>query len=181
MKFKKTYIFTIIAIFISQIIYLNVPAESIQIEAEVYFSPQSSPKGGCIEHILYNIKKAKKTIFIQSYSFTSKEIAQALIDAASNGVKVILLIDSSYSKKPLTYKMSENFQVFVDKIEGIAHNKVIIIDDEIVITGSYNFSYAAENKNAENLLILKSRKLNKIYKENFFYRIDLKSTYELIL
>lgn len=50
---------------------------------------------------------------------------------------------------------------------SINHNKVIIIDGKIVITGSYNFSQAAETKNAENILIIHSPKLAALYEINF--------------
>ena len=48
---------------------------------------------------------------------------------------------------------------FVDAAHAIAHNKVMILDDEIVITGSFNFTKAAEERNAENLLIIRSKEL----------------------
>jgi phosphatidylserine/phosphatidylglycerophosphate/cardiolipin synthase-like enzyme len=56
---------------------------------------------------------------------------------------------------------------FIDSAHAIAHNKVIVIDRETVITGSFNFTKAAEQHNAENLLILKNKDLAKLYVENW--------------
>ena len=55
----------------------------------------------------------------------------------------------------------------IDSQHAIAHNKVMVIDEETVITGSFNFTKAAEEKNAENLLILKNRDLAKQYNDNW--------------
>jgi phosphatidylserine/phosphatidylglycerophosphate/cardiolipin synthase-like enzyme len=56
---------------------------------------------------------------------------------------------------------------FIDSKHAIAHNKIMIIDRETLITGSFNFTKAAEEKNAENLLIIKSKDLSKIYIDNW--------------
>jgi len=56
---------------------------------------------------------------------------------------------------------------YIDAEHQIAHNKIMIIDKETVITGSFNFTKAAEEKNAENLLILKNKELAKIYIDNW--------------
>nr|WP_272881473.1 phospholipase D-like domain-containing protein [Fundidesulfovibrio soli] len=56
---------------------------------------------------------------------------------------------------------------FIDAAHAIAHNKVMILDGKAVITGSYNFTKTADEKNAENLLIIKSEELAKIYAENW--------------
>ena len=56
---------------------------------------------------------------------------------------------------------------YIDAEHAIAHNKIMIIDKETVITGSFNFTKAAEEKNAENLLILKNKELAKIYIDNW--------------
>jgi phosphatidylserine/phosphatidylglycerophosphate/cardiolipin synthase-like enzyme len=57
--------------------------------------------------------------------------------------------------------------VKIDFVHDIAHNKIMIIDGEIVITGSFNFSKAAEDKNAENLLVIRDKDLPAKYTENW--------------
>lgn len=124
--------------------------------AQVY----CSPNGGATEAIVKEIGKAKSDILVQAYSFTSKEIAKALVDAHKRGVHTEIILDKSnrsqkYSAADFTFNMG--ILTFIDVEHAIAHNKVIVVDKETVVTGSFNFTKAAEEKNAENLLILKSR------------------------
>ena len=134
--------------------------------AQIYFSP----KGGCTDAIVKEIGKAKSEILVQAYSFTSKEIAKALVDAHKRGVHVETILDKSnksqkYNAADFTFNMG--IPTFIDSAHAIAHNKVMVIDKETVITGSFNFTKAAEEKNAENLLILKSKELAKQYIDNW--------------
>ena len=114
--------------------------------------------------------QAKSEILIQAYSFTSAPIAKALIDAHKRGIKIEAILDKSnvtanYSSA--TYISNNGIPVYIDAAHAIAHNKIMIIDRETVITGSFNFTKAAEEKNAENLLIIKSKELAKTYLENW--------------
>jgi phosphatidylserine/phosphatidylglycerophosphate/cardiolipin synthase-like enzyme len=133
----------------------------------VYFSPH----GGCTEAIVNQINQAKSEILIQAYSFTSKPIAQALIQAQRRGVKIIAILDkSNQTQKYSAARFLQNMDipVFIDDKHAIAHNKIMIIDNRVVITGSFNFTMAAENKNAENLLVLDDLPdLTRAYRENF--------------
>lgn len=129
-----------------------------------------SPGGNCQPIILNLINNTKKKILVQSYSFTSQNIAEALIKAHQQGIKVIILFDRSQitAKHSQIHKMKEaGIECHVDHVLGIAHNKVMIIDKEIVITGSYNWTNAAEMRNAENLLIIKDQSIANIYKSNW--------------
>jgi phosphatidylserine/phosphatidylglycerophosphate/cardiolipin synthase-like enzyme len=132
----------------------------------VYFSP----KGGCTEAVVKALDAAKLTIGVQAYSFTSAPIAKALVDAHKRGVVVVVILDKSQR----TEKYSEadflahaGITVWIDDQHKIAHNKVMIIDMETVITGSFNFTKAAEEGNAENLLVIASPDLAKRYYANF--------------
>jgi len=133
----------------------------------VYFSP----RGGCTDAILSQINQAKTEILLQAYSFTSQPIAQALIRAHQRGVRISAVLDKSnrsqkYSEA--TFLRNMGIPVFIDDKHAIAHNKIMIIDDRVVITGSFNFTMAAENKNAENLLILDDLpEITRSYRENF--------------
>jgi phosphatidylserine/phosphatidylglycerophosphate/cardiolipin synthase-like enzyme len=114
-----------------------------------------TPGGDCTDKIVQTINAAQKTINMQAYSFTSKKIAYALEDAERRGVLVNVIYDAenfnpmgfSYAKLVTT----SGAKCSVDSDVSIAHNKVVIIDNQIVITGSFNFTYAAEHNNAENL------------------------------
>ena len=133
----------------------------------VYFSPN----GGCTDAILCQISQAKTEILLQAYSFTSKPIAQALIQAQKRGVRITAVLDKSNRRQKYsaaTFLKNMGIPVFIDDKHAIAHNKIMIIDNRVVITGSFNFTMAAENKNAENLVILDDLPdLTRSYQENF--------------
>ena len=121
-----------------------------------------SPKGGCTVAIVKEINQAKSEILIQAYSFTSKPISQALLDAYKRKVNILIILDKSqeqekYCIAPLLY--NSGVSIVIDSKHVIAHNKIIIIDQKTLITGSFNFSASAESSNAENLLIMKDNKL----------------------
>ena len=133
---------------------------------KVYFSPH----GGATAAIVDEIGSAKSEILVQAYSFTSKEISKALLDAHQRGVHIEIILDKSnlsaqYNAADFTAHMG--IPTYIDAEHAIAHNKIIIIDGETVITGSFNFTRAAEEKNAENLLIIKSKELAKEYIDNW--------------
>ena len=133
---------------------------------EVYFSPH----GGCTEAIIKELNKAKNTVLVQAYSFTSAPIAKAVLNAHKRGVKVDVILDKSQRTdkySPATFFSNAGIPVKIDAQHAIAHNKVMIIDGETVITGSFNFTKAAEEKNAENLLVIRDRKLAEQYAKNW--------------
>ena len=134
--------------------------------SHVYFSP----KGGCTKAITDAIGQAKQSILVQAYSFTSYPIAQALIDAEKRGVKVEVIIDAKQiheKKVKIGLVAKGGVVVYLDGAHAIAHNKVMVIDGKTVITGSFNFTSAAEEKNAENLLILEDAALVAEYTNNW--------------
>jgi phosphatidylserine/phosphatidylglycerophosphate/cardiolipin synthase-like enzyme len=133
----------------------------------VYFSPN----GGCTDAILSQINRAQAEILLQAYSFTSKPIAQALLQAKKRGVKITAVLDKSNRTQKYsaaTFLKNMDIPVFIDAQHAIAHNKIMIIDNRVVITGSFNFTAAAETKNAENVLIMEDvPDLTRAYRDNF--------------
>lgn len=135
-----------------------------------------SPEGQCEKLALFAINQAKKEILVQCYSFTSKPIADALIEASKRGVSVRVLFDRSQIKAPYSqiHRLKKaGIKTKVDYVQGIAHNKVIILDRSRLITGSYNFSAAANNKNAENMLFINDRETAQIYRKKWVEREKL--------
>jgi phosphatidylserine/phosphatidylglycerophosphate/cardiolipin synthase-like enzyme len=133
---------------------------------EVYFSP----RGGCTEAIVRELNKSKSTILVQAYSFTSAPIAKALLNAHRRGVKVEVIMDKSQKTQKYssaTFLFNAGIPVKIDAQHAIAHNKVMVIDGETVITGSFNFTKAAEENNAENLLVIHDKKLAERYIKNW--------------
>ena len=159
----KAILLSIILLFVSS----NTQAIDIPLNttAQLYFSPN----GGATDAVVRAVEKAKSEILVQAYSFTSPSIAKALIDAHKRGVHVEIILDKTnrtakYSSADFT--AHAGIPTYIDSEHPIAHNKIMIIDRETVVTGSFNFTRAAE-KNAENLLILRSRELAKAYIDNW--------------
>lgn len=160
-------------LFISAILLLTITAPSFaraltlnNTPAQVYFSPN----GGATDAIVKEIVRSKTEILVQAYSFTSKDIAKALVDAHKRGVHTEIILDKinrsqKYSSADFTANMG--IPTYIDAEHAIAHNKIMIIDRETVITGSFNFTKAAEERNAENILIIKNKELARIYIDNW--------------
>ncbi|MDA8408224.1 MAG: phospholipase D family protein [Deltaproteobacteria bacterium] len=144
----------------------NAPSIGSVPPVQVYFSPN----GGCTDAIIKQIDEAKSTILVQAYSFTSTPIAKAFLEAHKRGVRVEAILDKSQRKEKYnsaTFLANSGLPVFMDGDHAIAHDKIMIIDGTTVITGSFNFTRAAEEGNAENLLIIRSPELAKLYTENW--------------
>ena len=126
---------------------------SVPSECKVYFSPH----GGCTEAVVNALNHATNSVLVQAYSFTSTPIAKAIVEAHRRRVQVAVILDKSQrSEKYSSADFLNNADVptFIDAKHAIAHNKVMIIDRQIVLTGSFNFTNAAEEHNAENLLVI---------------------------
>ena len=132
-----------------------------------------TPNKQCQSKIIHEIEGAKKSIYVQAYSFTDKEIATALVRAATRGVDVKVLLDKSNRKDNRSAKgilLHQNIPLRFDAPSGIAHNKIMIIDETIVISGSYNFSAAAYKRNTENVLVINNSPLATTYIQNWHAR-----------
>ena len=133
---------------------------------ETYFSP----KGGVTDAVVREIDAAGQTIFVQAYSFTSAKIAEALVNAQRRGVVVHVILDRSNATEKYSsadFLAHSDVPVLIDARHEIAHNKIMILDAQVVITGSFNFTKQAETSNAENLLIIRDRSIAQRYLENW--------------
>lgn len=143
--------------------------EYINVKCTVCFTPQEN----CTKNIIEKIDFAKNEILIQAYSFTSYPIYEALLRAKKRGVKIICIFDKSQENSAICLAMKEaKIDIWIDKMPGIAHNKIIIIDSETVFTGSFNFTKAAQFRNAENLLCIVDKQMTIKYKNNFQIRLN---------
>lgn len=132
------------------------------VDAQVYFSPN----GGATQALINAIAHAQKSIRVQAFLFSGSVIANALIDAHKKGVDVQVVVDTYGATSPKSKVkpvQASGVEVTVDDKHGTAHNKVMIIDEKTVVTGSFNFTSKAEKKNAENLVIMKSKDLASRY------------------
>ncbi|MDG7056062.1 MAG: phospholipase D family protein [Wolbachia endosymbiont of Meromenopon meropis] len=124
-------------------------------KATVCFSPEED----CAALIIDEIEQSEESILVQEYTFTLKAVANALINAKKRNVDVKIILDKSqlYSKYSVIKELfASGIPLWIDDKPKIAHNKILIIDNQKVITGSFNLSKAAQKDNTENLLIIKN-------------------------
>jgi phosphatidylserine/phosphatidylglycerophosphate/cardiolipin synthase-like enzyme len=148
----------------------KVPFPSVMIDGirvEVAFSPEDE----IAKRFLALITDAQESIFFMAYSFTSDEIGEAIRQRAADGLTVRGVMDGGQinSNTGSEYELLVQAGVDVRKDEsaGLMHYKAIIIDRSIVITGSYNFTASAEERNDENVVILHSGEAAAKYLQEF--------------
>lgn len=180
-KFLTIKAFASIAI--SSVFFIT--SANAKVFEEFYDAPKFKtcfvPGEDCCSEIVNLIEKAKRKILIQAYVLTDPNICDALIIAKNNGVHVEVIIDrrQAHIKNSLVSKLIHNkVPVWVDSKVSIAHNKVIIIDGYITITGSFNFTKSANKRNSENVIIIKDERLSERYEQNWEKR---KKVSDLIL
>ena len=131
----------------------------------VYFSPN----GGALDAMLQRIRGAKKTILAQGHLLHSRRLAGALVRAHQRGVHVQVMLDAHAQRfdppgLAVEHLMVAGIAVWLDDHhDGWAHDKIMVLDEEIVITGSYNWTVAAEKDNSENLLVIHDPHLAQLY------------------
>lgn len=131
-----------------------------------------TPAEQCIDLIVNSIESAKTSIMVQAYGFTSSPIINALLQAKKRGVDVQVILDKSDTKSRNSQSVAKiiseaGIPVYIDYKPSIAHNKVIIIDRLLVMTGSYNFTASAESRNAENIIFAHSSETAVKYIDNW--------------
>ncbi len=134
---------------------------------EVYFSPDD----GVSNHILTLVGSAQQSVYFMAYSFTADELAEVLLARAAAGVEVKGVFEADqYSANIGTefdHLLDGGLPVRLDGNPDHMHHKVILIDGQIVITGSYNFSANAEEVNDENVLVIHSASVASLFLAEF--------------
>lgn len=141
-------------------------------DVEVAFTP-----GDAIDHlVIAAIERARSEVLVHAYTFTHRRIAQALVAAKRRGVAVSVLADReqarSVPQNVLPELVAGGVEVWLDGNFQAAHNKVIVIDADgahpTTITGSFNFTIAAQRHNAENVVVLHDNAaVAKAYRDNW--------------
>ncbi len=138
------------------------------VTVETYFSPED---GDLIEaRIVELVNDADSSVYVMAFNMTSDDIGEAILDRYNNGVDVQAVFENTgslteYAEMPRLGCAGAN--VRQDGNPGVLHHKVIIIDKEIVVTGSFNFSNSARDDNSENVLIVHDPNFAKAYLEEF--------------
>ena len=174
MKIEKCKIPLILALCILQFAFFT-SAASAAMAVQACFSPQ----GRCSSHILREIGQAQREILVAVYAFTNEELAWALVKASQRGVKVQVVVDQEFDATSGGSKRSflEQQRIPIRRVSGLdkgkgpglMHQKFAVIDGRVVLTGSYNWTVAAENFNNENLLLFRDAgPLAEEYRKEFF-------------
>lgn len=132
---------------------VNIETEETEAQVEVYFSPED----GVAAQIREELSEAQSQVRFLAFQFTSEELADALIDLQRSGIDVSGVMEDRYAGASYSQRdrlRSGGVTVHTDANPYIMHHKVIIIDDQTVILGSYNFTGNAEDNNDENILIV---------------------------
>lgn len=128
-----------------------------QVPAGASYQLGFSPGGQSLDVVLQGIASARASILVAAYSFTSKPVALALLQAHKRGVKVAVVADEKENGKrysAVTFLANQGVPVRLNGNYAILHDKFMVIDGAHVQTGSFNYSAAAVDRNAENVLLL---------------------------
>ena len=151
---------------------LNIQSVPTAKQVDVGFSPDGSAEA----NVLKVIGSAKSEIQMAAYEFTSKNVMNALINAKNRGCNVSVIFDEqttletkygkeSYQRKLVAFMAQSGIAVRLDGQHAIQHNKYLIVDNQHVETGSFNYTVAATKNNAENSIVLwNSPDLAKVYR-----------------
>ena len=172
---KRAVVAAAVIVFVIDLIRTGAQAEMV---VQACFSPQ----GKCSAHILREIELAKKELLVAVYAFTSDELSNALVQAKKRGVVVQIVVDREFdltnqnskgkffdAQKIPVRRVSGTKPKHPEKDAGLMHQKFAVIDNRIVFTGSYNWTYSADSLNDENLLVFRDAgPLAEEYRKAFF-------------
>ncbi|MBI1892191.1 MAG: phospholipase D family protein [Burkholderiales bacterium] len=172
LRFCRLLICVCSALAVAQVEAVEVESMPAQGSLQAAFAPWDN-----IENLIADvIDGANRQVLVQAYLLTSKRIAETLIVAHRRGVEVKVLVDAEQLVKAESSRAPDlhaaGIAVWLETAYQNAHNKIIVVDaaapDATVITGSYNFTWTAQHKNAENILIArKNPALAARYAENW--------------
>jgi phosphatidylserine/phosphatidylglycerophosphate/cardiolipin synthase-like enzyme len=131
----------------------NLPSQSAVMASEVAFSPDPA----ALQLVLKGIRQARRSIHLAAYVFTSKPVATALLEARRRGVEVAVVADKQENQRQYSatrFLANQQLPVRLNGKYAILHDKFMIIDQQHVQTGSFNYTASAASKNAENVLII---------------------------
>ena len=129
--------------------------------------------------ILNELENAQKSILVAVYWFTNHELFNILLEKLNDGLAVQLIIHNDYINNRDTglsfqYLIDKGCKLYFSDENNPMHNKFCIIDEKVLINGSYNWTYYAESKNRENILIIKEENPVILAFKNEFARLTIK-------
>jgi len=133
---------------------------------KIYFSPGTD----CLNAIIDAMRNARKTAKICVFTISDNRIGNAIIDMQMNGVDIQIISDNDkrFDKgNDIDYLFDKGIDIKLDTTSAHMHHKFAIFDDEVTITGSYNWTRSAETRNFENILVTDDKKVAKTYSKEF--------------
>lgn len=143
--------------------------DSSKSDIQVYFSPQDDVFENVLKELIF---KAKRKIYVSSFYLTHEKFISELIFAKKRGVEVLVLVDATSAngfKEKIIKLRKNNIPTIVEDWGGKNHEKTIMIDDEILIFGSCNFTKSGFYKNDENMLVFRNIEMAKFYSDYFLF------------
>jgi phosphatidylserine/phosphatidylglycerophosphate/cardiolipin synthase-like enzyme len=141
-----------------------------------------SPEGKCLEAIIDQLAAAQNSIELEGRSLTATSIADALISAKRRGVHVTLVLDAAQTSEhrdQVRKLVRAGIPISLDARHAVADNRVILIDEQVVITGSFSFAEVSAQENADNLLILRNQpQLQASYENDFRIHVAHSQPYD---
>jgi phosphatidylserine/phosphatidylglycerophosphate/cardiolipin synthase-like enzyme len=149
-----------------KVVYDKIIFNNILIEN--FFCPEDS----CAKRTINILESANETIYFMQFSFTDKNIANTIIKKYNNGIDVKGVMEKRSITKDSVFNLINDTigTIKHDKNPRTMHNKVFIIDEKIVITGSYNPSKSGDSRNDENVIVIHDKEIAQLYVNEF---IDL--------
>jgi phosphatidylserine/phosphatidylglycerophosphate/cardiolipin synthase-like enzyme len=161
---KRNIKYSIFAFFII-ILSITISISTLA-KTEIYFSLYDNPQ----KEIIKNINQAEAFINIAMYIFTDKEIAIPLSKARERGVKVRVYLDRDqvdYKYSQSRFLVQKGINTRISSNNYIMHNKFAIIDNRLLLTGSYNWTFSANHRNDENLMVIDDPDIIEIFQNQF--------------
>ncbi len=150
--------------------FLLLAAASASCARPVVVETCYTPGVRCSSAIVAEVGAARSEVLVQARALTSKPIMEALVQARESGVSVTVILDHSHpsAQKSADYLSTQKgVATFLDSRHAVADNNVMIVDRNTVITGSMAFTAEAEEKNAENIVIIRSENVAGDYITNW--------------
>jgi phosphatidylserine/phosphatidylglycerophosphate/cardiolipin synthase-like enzyme len=140
---------------------ITIKTENISIEAIIC-------RKNCNKKIVDEIHKSKRSVNFMIFTFTEKSVLYALLDAKTRNITIQGIVEKRSASHDAYRLLSyQDINISFDKNPATMHHKVFIIDNKTVVAGSFNPTKNADERNAENIVIMKSNVIAKWYLEEF--------------
>ncbi len=159
----------VVGVLLGFLVGMNTPINLYEVSEPQVLGVCFSPNGGREETVLSWIGKANSSLHILIYSFTLDTVGDALVEARGRGVEIKVVFQKSQVSQYSEYQKLREAEIEVrnDTNSQLMHDKVTIVDGNVVLTGSFNWSSNAQKYNDENLVVIKDSSIASSYENTF--------------